>query len=133
MATGLSELEKRALDLIRSEKGILQSILWKRLGLDSREGSRLVLRLVRKGLVKREQVSIDGRRTYKLYPVEARGKDQGLLVSLDLVLDIPCMTCPHFRECGNHEFYTPANCSRLEEWLSRLVARRRSRQRQERL
>ena len=123
----LSEMEKKALDLIRSEPGILQSTLWRRLNLDSREGSRLVLRLVRKGLVRREQVSINGRRTYKLYPIEGRPSGQRLLVDIGIALGVPCTTCPHFKECGSHEFYDPTTCPILDEWLEYIIRKRRAR------
>jgi len=51
---GADELEKKAMELLRQSKdGVLQSDLWKSLKISSREGSRLVLRLMRKGLVRR--------------------------------------------------------------------------------
>ena len=123
----LSEMEKKALNLIKKEPGILQSTLWRRLKLDSREGSRLVLRLVRKGLVRREQVSINGRRTYKLYPIEGRPSTQRLVVDIGIALGIPCTTCPHFKECGSHEFYDPTTCPILDGWLEYIIKRKRAR------
>ncbi len=126
----LSELEKKALELIKNRDGILQSELWKTLGLDSREGSRLVLRLVKKGLVKREQVSVNGRRTYKLHTVEERAKRVSLLIDLSTAIQIPCTTCPFFDECGPRNFHDPSTCMLLEIWLHREVARRRALRRQ---
>ena len=122
MGANLSKLERQALDLIKNNKGILQSTLWRELGLDSRDGSRLVLRLVRKGLVRREQVSVNGRRTYKLYPVEAKVHDRRLIINMELSNRIPCTTCPLFRECGVTSKVSPEKCPHLDRWLNKLAS-----------
>ncbi|MCE4624360.1 MAG: Lrp/AsnC family transcriptional regulator [Desulfurococcales archaeon] len=120
----LSSLEKKALELIKRKKGILQSELWKTLKLDSREGSRLVLRLQRKGLIRREQVSVNGRRTYKLYPVELRPQDKQLLVDIGYALIVPCTTCPYFQACGNTPPLEPTSCPILDRWLDYMAKKR---------
>ncbi len=117
--TSISELEKKALEIIKTHKGVLQSDLWKMLGLDSREGSRLVLRLVKKGLIKREQVSVNGRRTYKLTTIEAAEEALTIKINIASILDIPCATCPHINECGLKNFYDPATCPLLDHWIAR--------------
>ena len=124
VGANLSKLEKQAMELIKNNRGILQSTLWRRLGLDSREGSRLVLRLVKKGLVRREQVSVNGRRTYKLYPIEAKSHDRRLLVSMELAIKIPCTTCPLFNRCGVTSEVAPEKCTILEYWLMKLASKR---------
>ncbi|MFP3130714.1 MAG: MarR family transcriptional regulator, partial [Nitrososphaeria archaeon] len=43
------------------DKGILQSELWKKLNLTSRDGSRIATRLEKRKLIKRERVLEDGR------------------------------------------------------------------------
>ncbi len=123
--TSLSKLEKEALELIRKNRGILQSSLWRQLGLDSREGSRLVLRLVRKGLVKREQVLVNGRRTYKLFPVEARAQERKLIINIESILMIPCTTCPLFHKCGLEPEVSPETCPQLDIWLERMRSKKR--------
>lgn len=126
MPRSLSDLEKKALDIIRnSREGVLQSDLWKMLGLDSREGSRLVLRLAKKGLIRREQVSINGRRTYKLTAVEVLEEQITIKINISSILDIPCATCPFIAECTRRNFHDPATCPFLDSWLER--ARRGSR------
>ena len=122
----MSSLEKKALELIKKKKGILQSELWKTLKLDSREGSRLVLRLQRKGLIRREQVSVNGRRTYKLYPVELRPHDKNLLVDIGYALIVPCTTCPYFQSCGSTPPLEPTVCHILDRWLAYMVRKRES-------
>jgi len=115
------ELERLALEMIRSsgDDGILQSDLWRRLGLDSREGSRLVLRLAKKGLIKREQVVVNGRRTYKIRYTTPPTLELRVLVSLDDVISIPCFTCPYLGQCGPGNFNDPRTCPLLERWLQR--------------
>lgn len=117
---GQEELEKKALELLRQSKdGMLQSDLWKSLKISSREGSRLVLRLMRKGLVRREEVTLGGRRTYRLYSVETGAAKFTVQVGTASILDIPCSTCPHLLDCGAGGFYDPSTCTLLELWLRR--------------
>ncbi|MCG2890105.1 MAG: Lrp/AsnC family transcriptional regulator [Acidilobus sp.] len=126
---GTDELEKKAMELLRQSKdGVLQSDLWKSLKISSREGSRLVLRLMRKGLIRREEVTVGGRKTYKLYPVGAAAARFTVQVSVASILDIPCATCPHLLECGAGGFYDPSTCTLLELWLRREAARLRQAQ-----
>ena len=115
----LTELERKALEIIKSrgDEGIYQNELWKILGIDSREGSRLALRLLKKGLIIREPVIHNGRRTYRLVlakPVRVRFK---LRVNLDTVINIPCFVCPHLERCHTGGFYDPRTCPVLNQWL----------------
>ena len=64
----LSQSEKRAYELIETQDGLLQSDLWKELDTSSRQGSRLAKSLEEKGLIKREQTTQKGQRTYRLKP-----------------------------------------------------------------
>ena len=125
MPRQMGELEKRALEIIKNSRdGVLQSDLWKMLGLDSREGSRLVLRLAKKGLIKREQVSIKGRRTYKLTAVEIVEEKFTIKIDVSSIVDIPCSVCPYINECSPRNFRDPASCPLLDAWIQRkLMAR----------
>ncbi len=62
----LSADEKRAYELISSRDGLLQSELWKALDVTSRKGSRLATSLEEKDLLRREQTTSNGHRTYLL-------------------------------------------------------------------
>ncbi len=122
----LSELEQRALEIIKSrgEDGIYQNELWKMLGIDSREGSRIALRLLKKGLIVREPVVHNGRRTYRLVlakPVQVQVK---VNVALDVVLEIPCFTCPNLERCHVGGFFDPRTCPLLNHWLDSRVKRK---------
>ncbi len=125
----LSELEQKALEIIKSrgEEGIYQHELWKLLGIDSREGSRLALRLYKKGLIRREPAVHRGHRTYRLYlakPGEVTVKTVELDVSLNVALEVPCFTCPFLNECYNGGFHDPRRCPRLTAWLASRASRR---------
>jgi len=120
MPRGSDENEKVAMELIKKyKKGVLQSELWKKMGLDSREGSRLVLRLSKKGLIKREQVTVNGRRTYRIFIAEKPIESKVLNVSISSILDIPCTTCPYIDECDLGGFHQSSTCMLLELWLTR--------------
>ncbi len=140
----LSELEKKALKLIieAGEKGLLQQDLWKRLNIDSRDGSRIALRLAKKKLIHRELVTIKGRKTYRLtalvdhIPEEEEEKTEekkevkyerrvpraiklDVKVRMGLVAKIPCAACPYVDKCGPGNFFDPATCPRLNQWLQK--------------
>ncbi|MGC9112305.1 helix-turn-helix transcriptional regulator [Acidilobus sp.] len=120
------DLEERAIDILRQYKdGIFQSELWKTLGISSREGSRLVLRLIRRGVVRREEVTVNGRRTYKLYAVKAGAPTFSIKVDVSSILDIPCAACPRLNECGAGGYYDPSTCPLLEAWLKKEIAKLR--------
>src|SRR3989337_177218 len=65
-----NDLEHTALAAISNEgsQGILQSDLWRKLGAGSREGSRIAIKLEKKGLIRRERELNGGRWTHRLYP-----------------------------------------------------------------
>lgn len=91
--------------------GILQSELWRRLGIDSRRGSRQVLNLERRGFVERRKELSRGRWTFRIFP-RRRAATVGTIAS------IPCASCDDdFRGiCPTHTT-NPATCSRLTHWL----------------
>jgi len=119
MARNIEIYEKEAIELIKSNNGILQSDLWKMLGLDSREGSRIVLRLAKKGLIRRKEVIVNGRRTYKLYLANNESRGAHIVVNLSSILDIPCTVCPYINQCGPENFYSPAKCQLIDEWVTK--------------
>ena len=64
----LSPSEKQAYELIKTQDETFQSNLWKELDISSRQGSRVAKSLEEKGLIKREQTTEKGQRTYRLKP-----------------------------------------------------------------
>ncbi len=117
----LSELEAKAVEIIKSrgDEGIYQYELWKLLGLDSREGSRLALRLLKKGLIIRKPAIHNGRRTYKLYIAKHEQAPARVEVDFGEFVEIPCFICSNLDRCYRGGFYDPVKCSILNTWLSR--------------
>jgi len=96
------------------EKGMLQSDLWKKLKLNSRDGSRLALRLERRGLISREKILQKGRWTYKLIIEQAP-------IKLESLIDAPCLTCPVEQKCDIENVYpapSPLHCQLIEDWVT---------------
>ena len=100
------------LDLIRNagDEGVLQSQLWKNVKADSREGSRTMLRLEKKGLVLREKALHEGRWTYR---VKAKYK----YASADSIINVPCAFCEKELRCSEAGLTTPSKCVKLTLWL----------------
>lgn len=107
-----NDLEQKALQFIMNTgyEGVLQSELWRKLGGSSREGSRIALKLERKGLIRREKELRKGRWTYRIYP-------KRVPASIDSIADCPCLLCPYNPRCGSAGTITPQNCEKLTEWL----------------
>jgi len=133
MLKKLTKLEERAIRLLlkHQEKGLLQSELWHKLGVTSREGSRIAIKLEKKGMVKRVKEFAKDRWTRRLVPLIKQ-------VTLEPVRGIPCLSCPYNQLCGREGSMSPNTCLRLEEWLlesyrthleieAKAVARRRRR------
>ncbi len=89
----------------------MQSELWKKLGVSSREGSRLALRFEEKGTVERRKVLHEGRWSYKLFVKKE-------YVTMDSLKGCPCMVCPEVDKCYEGGKKDPVNCQDLTVWLT---------------
>jgi len=95
------------------DTGMLQSDLWKKLKLSSRDGSRLALRLERRGLISREKILQKDRWTYKLIIEQTP-------ISLESLQNSPCLTCPVEQKCdieNVHPEPSPLYCQLIEDWV----------------
>ena len=81
---GLSDDERRGLELIRETGGVHQSDFWKELDISSRKGSRIVETLVEAELINREETVYNGHNTYYLEPT-AKDLDFRLLMAGDML------------------------------------------------
>jgi len=90
--------------------GILQSQLWKKYKLSSRDGSRLALKLERMGMITREKILEKERWTYKLIikktPISTRSIEGS-----------PCLTCPVESKCSLDGEISPKTCQWIEDWV----------------
>lgn len=112
MQMKMSKLEESAVKLLLKyeDKGILQSELWHRLGVTSREGSRIAIKLEKKGIVKRVKEVANDRWTRRLIPLIRQ-------VSIDPIEDAPCPSCAHINVCSVERSTSPYTCVALESWL----------------
>ncbi len=117
-----STIEEEALRIIKEsgDKGILQAELRRILGIDSREGSRLILRLLRKGVIRRKEEMYNGRKTFRIYYVETVQTEGRLKVRPGIALHIPCFTCPFLDTCGEGSIYNPERCPYLTAFIEQL-------------
>jgi DNA-binding Lrp family transcriptional regulator len=102
---------EQALRIIQSSReGVLQSELWKVLGVDSRKCSRIVKKLLDSGLVERVEFKGDGIKTYTLRAVKKSVRPALILAGGELV---PCICCD--RECVVN------SCNLLLDWMYQLA------------
>lgn len=129
MARKLSELDKKVYFYILSkgEKGVPQNVLWKELGITSRDASRVLKKLEQLGYVEREPIVFNGRKTFlvKGIPkpiVEEEKKEKIIerpLINFKKYLSIPCMYCPYIDKCYVGGYYDPTTCEKLALWIEK--------------
>jgi len=90
--------------------GILQSQLWKKYKLSSRDGSRLALKLERMGMITRKKILEKERWTYKLIIKKTP-------ISTKSIEGSPCLTCPVEAKCSLDGEVSPKTCQWIEDWV----------------
>jgi hypothetical protein len=93
-----------------SQDGVLQSELWKMLGVDSRKCSRIVKKLLDKDRVERVEYRQDGIKTFRLIAKKGPANPKFLMAGTEL---LPCIGCDE--ECDIIE------CNRLLDWMYQLA------------
>jgi hypothetical protein len=108
----MEKLTNKVCDVVAKYEtnGMLQSELWKKLKLTSRDGSRLALKLERLGIISREKILEKGRWTYKLIIKKTP-------VSTESIEDAPCLTCPVEQKCSLEGEISPRTCQLIEDWV----------------
>jgi len=111
-----NDSERHALRLVinAGKNGVLQRDLWQQLDANSREGSRVALRLEKRGLIRRERELQNGRWTYRLVTTRQPA-------TIDSILDIPCVLCVQTSRCEPGGAVSPIDCEKLTSWLLNLV------------
>ena len=93
-----------------SGEGVLQSDLWKLIDASSREGSKVALRLMRAGLIRREKKLQTGKWTFVLV-------SNKFPVQVNSIMDCPCVFCVSREKCGSVKNVTPNVCTDLTQYL----------------
>ena len=108
----LVDLTSRVYKLVveRGRDGVLQSEIWKELGLTSRDGSRLAIRLERRGLIGRVKVLEEGRWTYKLTPLR-------FPTDMASIEKAPCIVCVFESKCSIDGQISPYVCSLIGPYV----------------
>ena len=108
----MEKLTNKVCDIVAKYQtnGMLQSELWKKLKLTSRDGSRLALKLERLGIISREKILEKGRWTYKLIIKRTP-------VSTESIEGAPCLTCPVEQKCSLEGEISPLTCQLIEDWV----------------
>jgi hypothetical protein len=117
----MEKLTNRVCDIVAKYEsdGMLQSELWKKLKLTSRDGSRLALKLERRGVISREKILENGRWTYKLIIKKTP-------VSTESIEGAPCLTCPVEQKCSLEGEISPRTCQLIEDWVLAEMAKKKS-------
>ncbi|KAG2473170.1 MAG: RNA polymerase Rpc34 subunit protein [Nitrosopumilales archaeon] len=89
---------------------MIQSELWKKLKLTSRDGSRLALKLERLGTITREKILEKWRWTYKLILKKTP-------ISTQSLGNAPCLTCPVEQKCTLEGEVSPRSCQWIQDWV----------------
>ena len=108
----MERLTNKVYDILaeRELDGMLQNELWKKLKLNSRDGSRLALKLERMGTITREKLLEKGRWTYKLIIKKTP-------ISTQSIENSPCLVCPVEQKCTLDGEISPRNCQFIEDWV----------------
>ena len=104
----MSGTDEDAFQIIASSpEGVLQSELWKILGVDSRKCSRIVKKLLETDRIERIEYRQDGIKTFRLIAMKGI---RCLLAGDEL---IPCIACDE--DC------TVESCNKLLDWMYQLA------------
>ena len=110
--TDMDKLVNRVTEMIAgyATNGILQNILWRKLKLSSRDGSRLALKLEKLGNITREKILENGRWTYLLLIKK-------IPISTTSIENAPCLVCPVEGKCSTDGEISPKTCVYIEDWV----------------
>ncbi len=107
----MSGTDEDAFQIIASSpEGVLQSELWKILGVDSRKCSRIVKKLLETDRIERIEYRQDGIKTFRLIAMKGPVDQYSLHDGDEL---IPCIACDE--DC------TVESCNKLLDWMYQLA------------
>jgi len=107
----MSETDEDAFRIVASSpEGVLQSELWKMLGVDSRKCSRIVKKLLDSNRVERIEYRQDGIKTFRLIARKGPADPFCLMAGDEL---IPCIACE--KDC------VVDGCNDLLDWMYQLA------------
>lgn len=113
-----AELLNLAVELLRKygDEGVPQDKFIEELGIDSKEAIKLFSKLSKKGILKKENRKINGKKVTYLRLLESGLK---IPISLELLSKIPCFRCRYLLVCKPGSNPNPSDCSILDDWLEK--------------
>ena len=117
-----AELLNLALEVLKKygDEGVTQDKFIEELGIDSKEAIKLLSKLTKKGILKKETRKIDSKKVTYLRLFESNLK---IPVSLEFLSQIPCFKCKYLLVCKPGSNPNPADCTILDEWLEKLASK----------
>lgn len=106
----LGTREAQGLALVQARGRIHQSDFWKELDVNSRTGSRIASNLKDNGLIRREEATYNGQRTYLLLPTK-EDLDFSLLMAGDLISPL----------IGGEGDVDPIDSTAFNQWILKLA------------
>ena len=90
--------------------GVLQMDIWKKVRIDSKKGGKIVEKLERQNLIRRDLELHNNKRTYRLFAVRKT-------LSMEAILDVPCLKCVDLDRCNVGGSISPNSCKLMTDWL----------------
>jgi len=123
--SNLSDVEKIVYEVIKRETENSGGIMQRKLkeiqelkNIRPRELQHIVKKLIKMNLVRRLRVSSNGKTSYFLQAVlKELTKGELIKISLDDIINIPCLTCKYIAICGTSKLHNPSRCSVLTRYL----------------
>jgi DNA-binding MarR family transcriptional regulator len=127
----LSDVEKIVYEVIKRETETNGGVVQRKLkemqelkDIKPRKLQHIVKKLIKMKLVKRLKVTNNGKTSYFLQAVIALEKEKPIenkilivRLSIDDIIEIPCLTCKCITICGASKLYNPSKCSLLTKYL----------------
>uniref|UniRef100_A0A7J2U263 B-block binding subunit of TFIIIC domain-containing protein n=1 Tax=Ignisphaera aggregans TaxID=334771 RepID=A0A7J2U263_9CREN len=126
----LNDVEKTVYEVILRETEINGGVMQRKLkeieelkSIKPRQLQHIVKRLIKMKLVRRLKVPNNGRTSYLLQavavlekPVESK-EAFTIKLSIDDIIEIPCLTCKYITICGTSRLHSSSKCNLLTKYL----------------
>ncbi len=110
----IAEIEQKLYEIIKKNKvGIERRELWKISKIKSEDGTKALIRLLKKGSILQMEKYVNGKKVYILKAPSAILK----ILPLESIYDVPCLPCGDFNNCSELGSLNPTNCVKLNNWL----------------
>ncbi len=97
----------------KSNNGINQKYLWKVLKIDSKIGTRVLVKLINEGKVSKSVSYVNGKKVY----IISQPKHKLVILPIEQLEGLVCFPCSDIYKCSDEGELTPVNCPMLNSWL----------------